>query len=217
MTGRRRRERIVAREERSNELRETRRLFRARRPGRAGAIRGNEHLRHGLRGCARIDRARLGHLIKMSQQRGPRVVPVLRLSIAELLSGEERVGLGELVVVPREPLLRHESAVARIVEESRRNGFAVASRNRSNQGSHRVARDGHRDFPQRRAFVRLRGDEDARDDILGSVTVVTVSVVKLPVEPEVVHALEESVQHPKPVTPGDDVSRAGSADHVGAR
>ena len=53
MTGRRRRERIVAREERSNELRETRRLSRARRPGHAGAIWGNEHLRHGLRRRAR--------------------------------------------------------------------------------------------------------------------------------------------------------------------
>ena len=142
VTGRRRRERIVAREERSNELRETRRLSRARRPGHAGAIRGNEHLRHGLRGRARINRARLGHLIKMSQQRGPRVVPVLRLSIAELLRGEERVGLGQLVVMPREPLLRHEGAVVVVVEESGRSRFAVAFRNRSNQGSHRVARDG---------------------------------------------------------------------------
>ena len=100
----------------------------------------------------------------MSQQRGPRGVPVLRLSIAELLRGEERVGLGQLVVMPRNP-----SCAMKARRRRRRGKRPESVRRRLSEsiesGSHRVARDGA-GFPQRCAVVYFRGDEDARDDVL---------------------------------------------------
>ena len=179
MTGGRGRERIVTCEQRPDELCETCGLPRARRPGRTGAIRGNEDFSHGLRGGAGIHRARLGHLVKVGQQRGPNVVTVLRLSVAKRLRGEERIRLGQLVVMPREPFLRHERGVVVVVEETSRSRFAVPRRNRSNQGAHRVAHVRAR-LTNKSTVVNLRGDEHPGDDIR---TRHAVGIVKLTVEP----------------------------------